>query len=60
MGMESENAQFLRQGLVETYRKMTPVERLQAFVNHSRLMLEFKRAGDARRESLKEGKPLNG
>ena len=59
MGMESENARFLRQGMVEKYRGMTPIERLRAFVEHSRLMMDLKKAGDARRKAIAEKATLN-
>ena len=54
MGMLSENARFLRQGLIDQYRKMTPAERVHAFIEHSKLMKAIQEAG-AGRKSL----PLN-
>lgn len=57
--MNSENARFLRQGLVDRFRKMTPAERVSAFIEHSRLMIEFKKAGEARRRAGNAGNTLN-
>jgi hypothetical protein len=49
--MKSENARFLRQGLIEQCRKMTPAQRVLAFIEHSRLMQEVRNAGRNRRNS---------
>jgi hypothetical protein len=58
--MESENARFLRQGLIDRYRKMTPAERVRAFIDHSRLMKQLRDAGEARRKAARDRKALNG
>lgn len=58
--MESRNARFLRQGLIEKYRKMTPVQRVKAFVEHSRRMKGLRDAGELRRKSLGQGKTGHG
>jgi hypothetical protein len=47
--MESKNARFLREGLIEQARKTTPIQRLDAYVDHSRRMLSLKQLGDRRR-----------
>jgi hypothetical protein len=49
MGMESENARFLRQGMVELCRKMTPAQRVRAFIEHSRIIKQIHAAGERRR-----------
>ncbi len=49
MRMESENARFLRNGLVAQARKRTPAERLNAFVLHSRRMRSLQALGESRR-----------
>jgi hypothetical protein len=58
--MESENARFLRQGLIDRYRKMTPAERLEAFIEHSKLMKKLRDAGEARRKASRDRKSMNG
>lgn len=52
--MESKNAAFLRQGLVDRYRKMTPGERVKAFIEHSRLMQQLRKAGEIRRADIEK------
>ncbi|MEO6096402.1 MAG: hypothetical protein ABIW76_12145 [Fibrobacteria bacterium] len=58
--MESKNAQFLRQGLIETYRKMTPVQRVRAFIRHSRMVKQIHAAGERRRKSEAEKRSPDG
>jgi hypothetical protein len=58
--MESKNAEFLRQGLIERYRKMTPIQRIRAFVEHSRMMQKLRKAGEVRRIMLKHRNEPNG
>jgi hypothetical protein len=57
MGMESENAKFLRQGLVEKCRKMTPAQRVKAYIEHSRIVKQIHAAGERRRNAILEMKP---
>lgn len=58
--MKSRNARFLKQGLIEEYRQMSPLERVRAFIKHSLLMQKIKEAGDADRKTLMTGgKPEN-
>jgi hypothetical protein len=47
--MESKLAEKCREEMVEICKKMTPEEQLQAFVNHSQLLAEVYRAGEAAR-----------
>jgi hypothetical protein len=56
MDMESKNAQFLRQGMIDRCRKMTPAERVKAFIDHSKRMKSLATAGEARRKSLRAKK----
>ena len=57
MGMESENARFLRQGMVDLCRKMTPAQRVRAFIEHSRIVKQIHAAGARRRKEPIEEKP---
>ena len=43
--MRSKLAEQSRSEMIELCRKMSPAERLQAFVNHSRTLAEIYRAG---------------
>ena len=52
MEMESENARFLRQGMIERCRKVTPAERVKAFIEHSKQMKSLAAAGEAGRKSI--------
>lgn|GEM_PF-4592685 len=52
MDMDSDNARFLRQSLIEHCRKMTPQDRVRAFIEHSRQMRIIRAAGEARRKAL--------
>lgn len=56
--MESKNAEFLREGLIETARKMTPLERLDAFVEHSLRMRSLMALGEKRRNTRVGQDPL--
>lgn len=47
--MNSRIANQTRQDQIRQARRMTPVERLQAFANHCRLMFAFHKAGEDRR-----------
>ena len=58
--MKSRNARFLKQGLIEEYRQMSPHDRVRAFIKHSFLMKKIKEAGDAKRKALTGKKPDNG
>lgn len=59
-GMESKNAEFLRQGLIETCRKMTPAQRIRVFIEHSERMNRLRDAGVARRKALEDRKKDHG
>ena len=48
--MKSKNALFLRESLLTQARKLTPLERLNAFVDHSRRMRSLMELGDRRRK----------
>lgn len=48
--MESKNADFLRQGVIDRCRRMTPAQRVKAFLEHSRLMKAIRKAGELRRK----------
>lgn len=53
--MRSKNAEFLKDGLIEQARKMKPVQRVRAFIEHSRQMLAIRKAGARRRPAGKAG-----
>jgi hypothetical protein len=55
--MESENARFLRQGMVDLCRKMTPAQRVRAFIEHSRIVKQIHAAGERRRRERIMKKP---
>jgi hypothetical protein len=48
--MESENARFLRDAVVDRCRKMTPTERLRAYVEHLRMIKKVYAAGKLQRK----------
>lgn len=43
--MHSQLADYLRQKLIESHRKMTPTERLKAYINHCEQTIQFYNAG---------------
>lgn len=43
--MRSKNAEFLKEGLIEQARRMTPAQRVRAFIEHSRQILSIRKAG---------------
>ena len=47
--MESALAAQAKEALIDAARLMTPAERLQAFANHSELMMELYLAGQRER-----------
>jgi hypothetical protein len=59
--MRSKLAEQCREDVVEICKKMTPAERLQAFVNLSKAMAQLYWSGEAarseRRASLQETEP---
>ncbi len=58
--MESKNAQFLRQGVIDRCRRMTPAQRVRMFIEHSKLMRKVKDAGERDRRSPKPESDRNG
>ena len=48
--MRSKLAEKCREEVVDICRQMSPAERLQAFVNHSKVLAEIYRAGEAARK----------
>jgi hypothetical protein len=52
--MESKLATQARRALLAANQRLTPEERLSAFLAHSRLMLELHRAGQRLRASGQE------
>ena len=60
MDMDSKNARFLRQGMVEQCRKMTPAQRVKAFIDHSRIVKKIHEAGERRRKSIAQAKLNHG
>lgn len=54
MVMESRNALFLRAGVVEQARKMTPAQRVRAFIKHSRQMRAIRDAGIQQRKAKRK------
>jgi hypothetical protein len=57
--MQSKLAEKCREEIVEMCRKMTAAERLQAFVNQSKVLAEIYRAGETARNgrALKRERP---
>jgi hypothetical protein len=55
--MRSKNADFLKQGLIEQARKMTPAQRVRAFIEHSRQIRAIRKAGAGRKPP--RGKPAS-
>ena len=53
--MESKLAQQAERALIDAMRRLTPEERLNAFLIHCQLMMELHRAGQQQREN-KAGK----
>ncbi len=49
--MQSKLGEHCREAVVELCRKMSPAERLQAFVNQSKVLAELYRAGEAARRA---------
>jgi hypothetical protein len=47
--MESKLAQYAEQQLIEAAKRMTHVQRLRAFMEHSKRMVQLQRAGKAMR-----------
>ncbi len=43
--MESELAKYAEQQLIEAAKRMTPEQRLQTYLAHSKRMVELQRAG---------------
>ena len=48
--MRSKLGEKCREEMVEICRRMSPAERLQAFVNQSKVLAEIYRAGEAARK----------
>jgi len=48
--MRSKLGEQCREELLELCRRMSPAQRLQAFVNQSKVLAEIYRAGEAARE----------
>jgi hypothetical protein len=55
--MESKLARQSRQALYRAARELTPEQRLDAVLAHSRLMMELYLAGRAARDGLRRPKP---
>lgn len=55
--MDSKIARFLKEGLLEKNRKMTPAQRVKAFIEHSRLMKALRADGERRRDPGASRKP---
>jgi hypothetical protein len=57
--MPSRLAEQARRELLEAHQKLTPEERLEAYVEHARLVVELYDAGKKRRdtEKAKNGPP---
>jgi BESS motif len=54
--MESRLAREAEAALLETMRRMTPEQRLNAFLEHCQLVMELYNAGRAHRESIAQGR----
>lgn len=52
--MQSKLAADARRALLAASQRLTPEERLNAFLAHSRLMLELRRAGERLRVPARE------
>lgn len=44
--MRSKNAEFLKEGLIEQARKLTPAQRLDKFVEHSKRMRSLRKLAE--------------
>jgi hypothetical protein len=53
MRKRSKLSEFMRQGLIESSRRLTPEQRLKACLNLSMAVAEMHRAGEAFRNHLK-------
>lgn len=53
--MRSKLGEQCREELLEICRRMSPAERLQAFVNQSKVLVEIYRAGEAVRKGQRIG-----
>jgi hypothetical protein len=58
--MESKNARFLRASVVDRCRKMTPAERLMAYVRQLRMVRRIHLAGIANRKAAARHKKKSG
>jgi len=47
--MRSKNADFLKEGLIEQARRLSPSQRLDLFVEHSKRMIRLRELGELRR-----------
>ena len=59
MRMESQNARFLKQSVVERCRRMSPVQRVKAFIEHSKQMKGLRIAGELHRKAISNKKAGN-
>jgi hypothetical protein len=50
--MESKLAEYAEQQLIEAAKRMTPEQRLRAFIEQSKRMVQLQRAGKALRDDL--------
>jgi hypothetical protein len=50
--MESRVAQYSERSLLEAMRRLTPEERLNAFLEHCQLVMELYNAGREQRKSV--------
>jgi len=55
--MESKLARQLREDLIASVRRLTPEERLKAFVTHNRLVSELYQAGQRHRANVGPSAP---
>jgi hypothetical protein len=58
--MESKNARFLKQGMIDRCKAMTPAQRVKSFIEHSRQMKLLRQAGEARRKKSAQKKASHG
>jgi hypothetical protein len=57
LDMDSENARFLKQGVVERCRKMTHAQRVRAYIGHSQAIRQIHAAGERQRGVRLGGNP---
>lgn len=58
--MESKNAKFLREGVIDQARRMTPAQRVRKFIAYSNQMRAIHAAGAKARKAKPAAKSVHG